>query len=336
MESKGIDRRTVLRGGAYAAAGLAFGGRLFDAAPAYAAQPAELDLSQGSTNMFSLKTIKPGRRMESFAFDHKNRKLFAATLRDNNRDIEVVQISTYGNPQGDPMIVRNAGHGYAFGVEGIGSSSYIWIEHGAEQRSENYWAGTRVARFRYWHGRDTGSTGEGTLEGTFGGDQSILSGSDNVTCSVDGLFDYGDGKPRLAVRRQTADGPTRFEVYRLNGVTSAPVLEWAQRPNAIDGTVQGWTLYGNVIYCLTNDFNTENIKLWKLRPQEPKSTNYATSLRIQVLGPRNVGNPAGHDPQEAEGIAVYSASATEYRTCFGITKGGSSQLNSIFYRPTNF
>lgn len=321
---------------------LAVGGSLLNFTPAQAALPNRLPINGSRTQLFKNKKFnQSNHRMQSFAFDSKNHKLFAATLRDghnnNNGDLEIARIligaGSEGTPSSQKMYVSGAGHAVAFGVEPIGTSSHIWVEYDAD--STGY--GRKLARFEFEPGRDTANSA------SFG-DLVILSGSKQVTCSVDHIYNYGDGYARLAVRRGTAgvDNSTRFEIYKLRGLAGTPVLEWAARPKAfkignVTQTWQGWTFYGGRIYSVTGDHGVDNTYLWVDTPVEPKSTDWAGSpqmARDSVNDIKKQPLTSGITDWEPEGLAAYrpTASSEKVGLYYGLTAGTTPRTNSIYYR----
>lgn len=284
--------------------------------------------------------------MQSFAFDSLNRKLFTCTLLENgnNRDLAIHRVSiASGAPINEPMIVRNAGHGIAFGVEGIGTDSYVWIEQLAVSSGTDTgdYFGTRLRRFRYWSNRDTVADPEPTTAG-YNGDQTRFSNSWMITCSVDGTYDYPDGAKRLAVKRADlnaagdgkVDGTSRYEVYRLGGVTAAPVLEWAAPVNGFGDTdLQGWTLYNNRIYSLTGRHGQENHRIWIDTPDSVTNPVYTSNSMTQSPAiKQNV--PSTIRDAEPEGIGTYQPTAGVVGLYYGEASDNTTRKNSILYHTT--
>lgn len=328
---------------------VALGGTQFlQLRPAGAAVPTILPISGSKTQFFKNKEFRQkNHRMQSFAFDSRNRKLFVATLRDdhdnNDGDLEIARVLVGAGSEGalssQYMNVSGAGHAVAFGVEPVGDETYIWMEY--KSNSNGY--GTRVGRFRFIPGRDVKASHEAATAPYFGDRYILATGSENVTCSVDHVFNYGDGKARLAVRRNTpgVSGTTRVEVYRLNGTASAPVLEYAQKPRSykLDGsssseTWQGWAFYGNNIYTITGDHGQDNTYLWRDTITQTDSTDWETGpVMSRPVAPVKQSIPGGIVDAEPEGVAVYKpSSADDVRLNFGLTSGGTPRLNGIYYR----
>ncbi|QGG39920.1 hypothetical protein [Aeromicrobium yanjiei] len=118
--------------------------------------------------------------------------------------------------------------------------------------------GTKLACFRFIAGRNTASDSRSD-------DLFRYSGSQQITCSVDHVYDYGDGLARLAIKGATPEEPTtRLEVYKLRGLSGIPVLEWAAKVDALrvngEGgqTWQGFTFYAKRFYALTGDHGQDN------------------------------------------------------------------------------
>lgn len=340
IDSGNISRRSLLRTSAFAAGALATGGAglLSSASPAAAALPTTLPISGAKTQFFKNVTSPiAGARMQSFAFDSVNRKMFTLTRVDGSSgDLEVRRIlvgaGSEGKVSSERMIVPGAGHGVAFGVEPIGSSSYIWLEYAAD--SSLY--GTKLARFKFVAGRNTKSQSRSD-------DLFRYSNSSQITCSVDHIYDYGDGLPRLAVRRSHADDvpepTTRLEVYRLHGLNALPELEWSARTDAhrVNGaggqTFQGWTFYANRYYAITGDHGQDNTYIHQQTPVEPKNPDWHLTPKMVSSPEAKQSIPSGIDDCEPEGIAAYRPDSSEkVRLNFGLTAGGTPRKNSVYYR----
>jgi len=351
-----ISRRSLLRAGALTVGLVASGGTFLSFTPA-TALPTILPISGSTTQLFKNKEFnQQHHRMQSFAFDSKNDKMFAATLRDGSTapgQLEIARVDINvdaGTPRYERMFIDDAGHGVSFGIEPIGSESYVWIEYGADAEG----MGTKLARFRFEAGRHIPADWE-DASGTFGGDRQMLSGSKTVTCTVDHVYDYGDGLARLAVRRQDpgTTGEVRYEIYKLHGLDRAPELEWAQKVPfvpidsggktehrqefAIDGRHQVWqgaAFYGGKVYSITGQHGADNTYLWIDTPTEPKTINWDTSPAMTRSAAALQPIPAGIGDCEPEGVAVYRPSPTSGTVglYFGLTGGGTPRTNSVYYR----
>lgn len=99
-------------------------------------------------------TLHESRRaMQGIAYDVANGRLFIAQRRDGRpgADLCVNQLSRTGTVVAH-LHVDNAGHGQSFGVEPVGSASYLWLEWDANENTDAG-RGTALARFAFTPGR---------------------------------------------------------------------------------------------------------------------------------------------------------------------------------------
>jgi hypothetical protein len=337
-----VSRRTLFRAAALGAGVASAGGGLLSLmSPAAAALPTTLPIAGSKKPFFkNVESVNPNARMQSFAFDSVNNKMFTATpFNGKSGDLEIRRIlvgsDTAGNVSSEKMIVPGAGHGVSFGVEPIGGQSYIWLEYAAD--SNGY--GTKLARFRFVAGRNTASQ-------SLSDDLFRYSGSRQISCSVDHVYNYGDGFARLGILLSRSDDvlngkndpTTRLEVYKLKGLGSLPELEWAAPVDALkvngdSKKIQGWTLYANRYYAITGDAGADNTHIHLQTPEEPKTADWHTAKKMWAITPvkQNIASTNIVDC-EPEGLGVYRPDSSEVvRLNFGLTAGGTPRKNSVYF-----
>ena len=233
---RGYDRRAVLK--ATGIVGLAVGG-LAIAAPtmARAALPAggpRIDLTSPNHTLFEHKSLHHSQRViRSLAFDNANRRLFILQARTDGAvgDLCLNRVSMSGALLGT-MHVNHAGHGLSFGVESVGSDSYIWMEGKANSAGN----ATALQRFKWVPGRAPAAP------------QTFFAGSKNITCAVDPV------NQRLLVRNLTTTG-YKHRVYKLpfGKPASMTLLSSFSLPAAVTnlGTLRGYAPYGRHLYIFT-------------------------------------------------------------------------------------
>ncbi len=231
----GFDRRAMLK--ATGIVGLAVGG-LAIAAPtmARAALPAgpRIDLTSPNHTLFEHKSLHHvNRAIESLAFDNANRRLFILQVPAGGApgDLCLNRVSMTGAPLGT-MHVKHAGRGLSFGVESVGSDSYIWMEGKANSTGN----ATALQRFKWVPGSAPAAP------------QTFFAGSKNITCAVDPV------NRRLLVRNLTTTG-YKHRVYKLpfGSPASMTLLSSFSLPAAVTnlGTMRGYAPYGRHLYVFT-------------------------------------------------------------------------------------
>jgi hypothetical protein len=313
-----VSRRGLIRAGAgvsLAALGLGAGAQ---SAAAAVAGTKRFDLTQPSYDLFRSKDLHGPRVQQSFAFDWVNKFLFVATKRDGSPesagDLCINKMDFDGNYI-SYMHLNGFGHGVAFAALPDGTGTELWIECAAN--TNGY--GTALAPIRYTAGQTLGSP---AASAAF----RPIAGAGEYTCSVDPV--YG----RMIVRYHTSGGK-RIAVFPLSAFTNrtfgTPLVDFKQP--TIDGTAQGYALYGSYMYYLTG-----NAYPGDGTPSGDGNT-YVTSVDINTgtvkQGP--VLTKAGSTLfyREPEGLAIYRTDAGEARLFIGFATGvEGDRRSSIFYK----
>ncbi|MFB7993681.1 teichoic acid biosynthesis protein C [Streptomyces sp. NPDC056002] len=312
-----LTRRGLLRtatGVGLAAFGVGYGAA---SAAASVGTTSRFDLSQPSYDLFRDKNLHSNRVQQSFAFDSVNKRLFVAAKRldspESAGDLCISQLDFAGNYV-SYMHLNGFGHGVAFGVRPVGSTSNLWIE--TDANANGY--GSRLGFIGY----DPGTTVDASAPGY--GKFTPVAGATEFTCSIDPVYD------RMIVRYHK-DGAKHIAVYDLadtdKGDFSSPVAMFT--PPAISGTPQGYTLYGSYMYFITGDaYSASN--------PDPGNT-YITSININTgaiaQGPTLTKAGSTLVYREPEGLAIYRTDAGESRLFLGFASGEEGdRRSSIFYK----
>ena len=124
-----LGRRSLLQ--ATGVLGLAAAGGLALSQPAEATMAAtsRFNLASPYSRLFITKPLHENRTQQALAFDQANRRLFMLQGRrgSDGDDLCLNQVSFTGTPVGT-MYLDNVGHGVGFGIESVGTSSYVWTE----------------------------------------------------------------------------------------------------------------------------------------------------------------------------------------------------------------
>ncbi|MFF3767630.1 teichoic acid biosynthesis protein C [Streptomyces sp. NPDC001922] len=315
-----LSRRGLLRAGG--GLGLAALGLGHGAAAASAAVPASarFDLTQPSYDLFRGKPLHDDTVQQSFAFDQVNKRLFVAQLRNGSGQDElgnlcVTQLDFAGN-QVSYMHLSGFGHGVAFGVEPSGTDSYLWTEVDANTGG----FGTRLARFKFVKGGSLSNTSTAIRK------FAPIAGATEYTCSIDPVHN-------TLVTRYHKDGAKHIAVYDLAaasaGTFGTPKVNFPQPALPTKSPkFQGYTAYGQYLYCLTG---TDYVTNGNVVDSEITSIDLNTG-KIKE-GP--VLTKAGESLsfREAEGMAVYRTDSGEARLFLGFASGDPGDRRSnIFYK----
>lgn len=214
------------------------------------------DFSQASLTLYEEKTLwGASHGQQGFCFSNgQNRLFYTETLDDDAGDLYMSYNYTDSgnlNTGNYYMILRGFGHGQNFGIEHIGSTTWIWIECAA---ASGY--GKSICRFKWvWtpgatiHSSDIGtSTAPGSVKYT------LKPGSIHNSVAIDTASD------RLLLR-YVSSGQGRVALYSLSDVKSlgnsavacTDQASVAMQPNddGTSGTFQGMTLYGDYAYYIS-------------------------------------------------------------------------------------
>jgi len=310
-----LARRSLMKStgviGLAAAGGLAFQGR-----PAEAATSPRLSVSSHSHTLYTSKALTENRTQQSFGFDQANRRMFIMQGRQDSTgdDLCLNRVSLSGKPLGT-MYLDNAGHGIGFGVEPVGTSSYIW----AEARADSTGRATCLMRFKWIPGTKPANV------------KYYFQGNRNVSCSMDPINQH------LLVRcipaGSTGTGHVNYlyslpfghpeKMRRLLKFTLPRTLQGI-------GVYQGCAPYGRYLYALfgSPQRNTANI--------DSKLAVVDMHTGLQVGSP--VMTYAGKNLpfREPEGVAIYRSLAGTVGLYFGFTSrnfyDGKLIYSNIYYK----
>lgn len=317
----GISRRGLFQAagvGALAVAGLGLGGQSAQAADLGVLPSDRFDLTQPSYDLFRNMRLHDATVLQGFTFDNVNRRLFTSQVRSgavaNSGDMCITQLDFDGNELGY-MYLLGFGHGVSIGVEAVGSSSYLWTETNAD--SGGY--GKDLARFKFVSGTTISSTSSGV---------SVfhpVAAAVQHTCAVDPLNN------NLIVRYDLPGDVKRVAVYNLTEAASnvwTAAVDFAQPDlGTISSTFQGYTAYGEYLYCLTGTSYDDSPTL----NSQVTSVNMNTGLIAQGPVITKAGSTLAY--REPEGMAIYQTEAGETRLFLGMASSETSpRLANIFYK----
>jgi hypothetical protein len=302
-----LSRRSLFRAGAVTA--VALGGGALLAGTAFAEElPASpyIDITQKSYDLFRSKMLHESHHvMQGFAFDNVNRRLFIVQAQNGTSgdDLCINQVSFSGELLGS-MHLNHAGHGVSFGVEPVGTASYIWMECDADGTTGDA-RGTALARFKFVNG-GTPSV------------KKFLTGSKTITCATDPVYE------RIAVRRSEG-GQMWYSVYPLAkaaaGEFSAPLAHFPQPALSTSSVVfQGYTILGSSLYTLDGSGHADSADIDSYVTRIDMKTGKVVDRAITRAGESLVY-------REPEGMAVYRTSDGETRLFLGF--GSRSSLDNI-------
>ena len=302
-----LSRRSLFRAGAATAVALG-SGALF-AGTAFAEElPASpyIDITQPSTDLFRSKMLHESHHvMQGFAFDNVNRRLFIVQAQNGTSgdDLCVNQVSFSGELLGS-MHLAHAGHGVSFGVEPVGTASYIWMECDADGTTTDA-RGTALARFKF-------------VDGGTPSVKKFLTGSKTITCATDPVYQ------RIAVRRSEG-GQMWYSVYPLAkaaaGDFSSPLAHFPQPALSTSSVVfQGYTILGSSLYTLDGSGHADSADIDSYVTRVDMKTGEVKARAITRAGESLVY-------REPEGMAVYRTADGETRLFLGF--GSRSSLDNI-------
>ncbi|WP_406835394.1 teichoic acid biosynthesis protein C [Streptomyces sp. AHU1] len=314
-----LSRRGLIRTGAgatLAALGLGAGAQ---SASAAVTATKRFDLTEPSYDLFRSKDTHGARVQQSFSFDWENKFLFVATKRtgstETDGDLCINKMDFDGNYI-SYMHLDGFGHGVAFAAVPSGSGTDLWIECA---RNPDTGYGTALTPVRYTAGTTLSSPAASAA-------YRPISGALEYTCSVDPVYQ------RMIVRYHTSAGK-RIAVYPLSdfqtGNIGSPLVDFKQP--TIDGTAQGYALYGSYMYFLTGDHYPGD------GTPVGDGNTYVTSIDINTgtvkQGPTLTKAGSTLTWREPEGLAIYRTDAGEARLFIGFATGEEGdRRSSIFYK----
>lgn len=271
---------------------------------------------QESHDLSRNRVLYNGTVMQSFAFDQTNQRLFVAQLRegsdDKSGDLCITELewstwTTIGH-----MYLTGVGHPVSIGAQAVGTSTYLWTD--VDKDGDGY--GQRLARFKYSNGTTLTASSSAVTKYT------PKSTADRHTCAIDPTDN------RLIVRyRPTSSSRHRFTAYALtdatNGDFGSPLVDFPE-PTAISAAnFQGYTAYGQYLYCLTGHSNTNDATLW--------SVNMNTGAVAEEFLSGAGSTLPFHEP---EGMAVYTITGDEPPLFFGFASGDTpgERLSHVSYK----
>lgn len=303
------SRRAVLGAGIACGAAGILGTTAQPAAAALPPSP-QFDLSGPAVPFFAPNRplFASHHVMQSIAVDDRNRRMFILQQRNGSSgdDLVVNQLDVDGNVTGS-MQVPDAGHGVSFGVEPVGSRSFIWMEADSNVPT-NDGRGTALQRFVF----EDGKPPRGVLK--------YWTGSDNVTCSIDPVYQ------RMLVRR-IEDGRMRFRGYDLDaaarGDFGRPLVEmWM--PDGVTGVGQGYAFLGHYLYFWTGSGHTD--------PADIDSTMWCIDLNTaRIVASQVITVGADLVYREPEGVAAHRDRTGKLQLLFGFgSRDGQDRFASVF------
>lgn len=198
----------------------------------------EFDLSQPAREALGdVRLHESGRSMQGISYDTVNKRLFVAQQRDGRpgADLCINQLSPTGEVVAN-LHVDNAGHGQSFGVEPVGSASYLWLECDANENTTNG-RGTALARFEFVPGRRPAM-------------RRFFTDGLEVGCAVDPV------NRRLLIRRPEG-GSTRYTLYDLDQAVddfSRPLARFPEpallHPGKAEAVLQAFAVLGSYLYTM--------------------------------------------------------------------------------------
>ena len=261
--------------------------------------------------------------LQGIGYDTANHRLFAVQGRDGRpgADLCINRVGRHGKVLGH-VHVNDAGHGQSFGVESVGSKSYLWLESDATENT-SAGRGTALARFRFAPGRRPKV-------------EKFLTGSPEVGCAIDPVA------KRLLVRRFDGQATT-YRLYRLADATQgdfgrplAAIPEPSNTRLQPDGgtpVLQAFTVLGSYVYTWVGTGGHAGTA------SDPFNTFLsAIDLRTgRIVQQRRIRIGRSLAYREPEGLAVDVVNGTP-RLCFGFASrpdpDGPSRLASIYYLDT--
>ncbi|KAJ5514347.1 hypothetical protein N7463_003899 [Penicillium fimorum] len=294
---------------------------VFNIQPVQATIPTSqrFDLSKPSYDLFRSKSLHDVTIQQGFAFDNTNRRLFVTQRRDGasatSGDLCITQLDFNGEYVGY-MHLTSFGHGVSFGVQAVGSSSYLWTE--VEANSNGY--GKKLARFKFVSGTTLSSTSSSLKK------FAPIASATEHTCSIDPVSN------RLIVRANLSDGK-HVSVFNLDEATdgdfSNPLANFKHPSlDTASDTLQGYAAYGQYIYFLYgNSYDATDGKV----NSDVTAVNMNTGSVVQ--GPLITKAGSTLSFREPEGLAIYKTAAGEVRLFLGFASGESGDRRSnIFYK----
>ncbi|KAJ5436238.1 hypothetical protein N7445_007123 [Penicillium cf. griseofulvum] len=294
---------------------------LFNTQPVQATIPTSqrFDLSKPSYDLFRSKSLHDVTVQQGFAFDNTNRRLFVSQRRDGSSetagDLCITQLDFDGKYVGH-MHLKNFGHGVSFGVQAVGSSSYLWTE--VEANSNGY--GKKLARFKFVSGTTLSSSSSSLKKFV------PVAGATEHTCSIDPVNN------RLIVRANLSDGK-HISVFNLDKATdgdfSNPLANF-KHPKLMTAsdTFQGYAAYGQYIYLLYG--NSYDVTGGKVNSDV---TTVDMNTGSVVQGPLITKAGSTLSFREPEGLAIYKTATGEVRLFLGFASGtGGDRRSNLFYK----
>ena len=259
------------------------------------------------------------RPMQGIGYDVANRRLFVSQQRDGRpgADLCVNQLGHDGEVVAT-MHFDRAGHGQSFGVESVGSDSYLWLECDANENGTDG-RGTALARFRFDPERRP------RLRKFFEDGVEVGCAIDPVNArllirrpeggrTVFTLFDLADGRPNLASPR------ARFVEPDLTPEAGRPVV------------LQAFTVLGRYAYTFVGTRGHDGTSADPFDSYLSAIDMTTGTLVQQVL--TTAGGSLPH--REPEGLAIDVVDGVP-QLCFGLASGPSPnsarRLANVFRIP---
>ncbi|PGG97896.1 hypothetical protein AJ80_09621 [Polytolypa hystricis UAMH7299] len=277
------------------------------------------DLTKPSYDLYRHKTLRDVTVQQGFAFDNTNRRLFVSQRKDGSATTAghlcITQLDFSGNYVGH-MYLTGFGHGIAFGVQPVGSDTYLWTE--VDANSKGY--GARLARFKFTSGATLSKDSSAVKKFT------PVPAATEHTCSIDPVNN------RLVVRHHL-NGAKHIAVYDLAAATkddfSNPLANFEEpRPTVLAERYQGYTAYGQYMYVITGDSYPDAGGI-------VNSQVYSIDMNTGKVAQGPVLTKAGStlEFREAEGLAIYRTAAGEVRLFLGFASGlEGDRRSNLFYK----
>ncbi|KAJ5774114.1 hypothetical protein N7457_009010 [Penicillium paradoxum] len=277
------------------------------------------DLSEPSYDLWRGKSLHDVTIQQGFGFDNTNRRLFVSQRRDGasgtSGDLCITQLDFDGNYVGY-MHLTGFGHGVAFGVQAVGSATYLWTE--VEANSNGY--GKKLARFKFSSGTTLSSSSSSLKK------YAPISGATEYTCSTDPVNN------RLIVRHHHSDGK-HISVFDLDKATagdfSSPLASFKQPSmNTASSVLQGYAAFGQYIYFL---YGESYDATGGVVNSDLTAVNMNTGSVVQ--GPTKTKAGSTLVFREPEGLAIYKTAGGEVRLFLGFASGKAGDRRSnLFYK----
>jgi hypothetical protein len=310
-----LGRRSLMK--ATGVLGLAAAGGLALAAPEAQALTASsrFNFASSTYRLFGPKSLVENRTHQALAFDNHNRRLFMLQGRRDSTgdDLCLNRVSFSGAPLGT-MYLDNVGHGVGFGVEPVGTSSYIWCEALPDSTGR----ATALKRFKWVPGTRPANV------------QYFFTGHRDISCGIDPIYQ------RLVVRfiqDGSATGHTNVLFDLPFGHPSQMKrLSEFYLPRAVSslGPLQGFVPYGKYFYVLTGTSHRYSSDI----DSTLATVDMETSKQVGSSVVTRAGE--GLPYREPEGLGVYRSAAGNTGLYYGFSSrdsySGLKVSANIYYK----